>query len=592
METLTKTVRYDFDSLCQDFQNILKHFLVEIQTEKIRGAIAKDVIKQIATQENAILKRLQGNFSLVVVGDFKRGKSTLINALLGEEIVTTNVTPETITINQISYGETYKIEACLTDGGKVSLANEELHSDRLAEVLKQLPQTVKYLDIQAPTKWLPGITLVDTPGTNDIFKQFDSQVHNYLTQADAIIFVISALSPFSESERAFLQFSVVPQDFPKVFFVVNMMDIARNDEQSEKLLNTIQTKVNYLFPNARVFGVSARDEFCRIKSLPRPNIERAETLEKAFINFRETLDESISLNREIIQLNRAINQTDRIVQTLESKIILIRNAMQSDHVSLEEAIAQCQDKSSELFVKIDQHKQQMRAEIEKLSRQACQWMNEFMERLEKEAIATLSQFNLTDIRRHYHFFLSDTLRKGCDRTLDEHRPAILKIVDRAAQEISEDFHNLTEISLDVAQITFGDLQWTNLDTIHLVMEYTPLKLIADLLISQVKESEQSTKTSNYQQKLQAALPELKLSVSRQIQTIYQNVASNLEQQIKIAYQQQIENSLSALQQAQELSNQGEQQITATNEGLQAALLLANETRSSLKEFQEKLWSSL
>ncbi|NJO94596.1 MAG: dynamin family protein, partial [Hydrococcus sp. RM1_1_31] len=194
METLTKTIRYDFDSLCQDFQNILKHFLVEIQTEKIRSALAKDLIKGILLQESSILKRLQGDFSLVVVGNFKRGKSTLINALLGEEIVTTNVTPETITINQIGYGENYKIEACLTDGGRVSLANEELQSDRLADVLKQLPQKVNHLNIQAPIESLQGITLVDTPGTNDIFKQFDSQVHNYLTQADAIIFVISALS--------------------------------------------------------------------------------------------------------------------------------------------------------------------------------------------------------------------------------------------------------------------------------------------------------------------------------------------------------------------------------------------------------------
>lgn len=591
METLTKTIRYDFDSLCQAFQNILKHFLVEIQTEKIRSAIAKDLIKQISLQESSILNRLQGDFSLVVVGDFKRGKSTLINALLEEEIVTTNVTPETITINQISYGETYRIEACLADSGRVVLEKEELHSDRLADILKQLPQRVDYLKIQAPLEWLRGITLVDTPGTNDIFKQFDSQVHNYLVQADAVIFVISALSPFSESERAFLQFSVVPQDFPKVFFVVNMIDVAQTNEQAEKLLNSIQNKVAYLFPNARVFGVSARDEFCRLKSLPRPNLDRAEILEEAFTNFRETIEESISLNREIIQLNRAINQTDRILQTLESKIILIRNAMQSDRVSLGEAIAQCQDESSELYAKIAQHKQQMREEIEKLSQQACQWMNEFMERLEKEAIATMPQYNLTDLRRHYHFFLSDSLRKGCDRCLDEHRSAIIEIVERVAHEIFEDFRSLTEVSLDVAQVTFGDLQWTNLDTIHLVMEYTPLKLIADLLIFQAKESEQSTKVTNYQQKLQGSLPDLKLSVSKQIKTIYQNIASNLEQQIEIAYKQQIENSLSALQQAQELSNQGEQQITATNKGLKEALSLARDTRASLKEFQEKLWSS-
>jgi GTPase SAR1 family protein len=61
------------------------------------------------------------SLSLAVVGDFKRGKSTLINALVGSEVVTTNVTPETVTINYIEHGTENKIEAVLEDGGKVDL---------------------------------------------------------------------------------------------------------------------------------------------------------------------------------------------------------------------------------------------------------------------------------------------------------------------------------------------------------------------------------------------------------------------------------------------------------------------------------------
>jgi septin family protein len=63
-----------------------------VQTEKLALVLGSSLLKQLRNQENQICERLEGDFSLVVVGNFKRGKSTLINALLGTPVVTTNVT--------------------------------------------------------------------------------------------------------------------------------------------------------------------------------------------------------------------------------------------------------------------------------------------------------------------------------------------------------------------------------------------------------------------------------------------------------------------------------------------------------------------
>lgn len=593
METQAKVIRYDLTDLRQEFLDRLNDFSAWVQTEKLALAIGSSLLLQLRDRENQIRKRLEADFSLVVVGDFKRGKSTLINALLGTPVVTTNVTPETVTINQIHYGSELRLDACLVDGGRVSLDPEFLKADQLVPLLEKLPQEVSHLSISAPVEWLRGLRLVDTPGTGDILKQFDSQVHAYLCHADAVLFVVSALSPLAESEQAFLRLSLLPQDFPKVFFIVNMMDIARTEQEAERLLNSIRKKINRLFPNAHIFGLSAFDEFSRIQSLPRPNPNRALALEADFKAFRECLQKSIVLNRDLIQLDRATAKMEQMLREFESNLMLLQHAIQAEQVSLDKAIAQCSDESSELFSKINQHKQVMRDEIQQMCEQACYWINEFMERLETEAIATITDFKLNDIRRHFHFFLTDSLRKGISQCLDAHRSAIIESADKATKAIEEDFHLLTDASLveaDVAQATFSDLPWTNLDTLQIFMNFTPFKFVADLLIGQARESGESSQTVIYQQRLQKALPELRRSIAEEVRLVYSSIADKIEQQIETAYRQDIEASLSAMRQARELSTKGEQQVAVTNECLQSALLQLSDTHSSLKSFKQKLWS--
>lgn len=118
MKALDQTIRYDLTNLRQDFFALLKDFLTDIETENIKNALGRDTFKKLHAQEHEIRNRIETDFTLVVIGDFKRGKSTLINALLGTEVVTTDISPETVTINQIHYGPELKIEVCLTDGGK------------------------------------------------------------------------------------------------------------------------------------------------------------------------------------------------------------------------------------------------------------------------------------------------------------------------------------------------------------------------------------------------------------------------------------------------------------------------------------------
>ena len=593
MESQTKAIQYDLTHLRQEFIAILNDFSNGVQSEKIGNTLGKRLLKHLQNQANQILTRLETDFSLVVIGDFKRGKSTLINALLGKPVVTTDVTTETVTINYIQYGSTQAIYACLTDGGQVKLETEELKVERLTPILEQLPQTVSHLSIETPVEWLRGLRLVDTPGTGDILKRFDRQVHDYLVQADAVIFVGSALAPLGEAERMFLQRSVLPQDFPKVFFVLNMMDSIRTAQEAERLLKATYKKISRSFPNAQFFGLSALDEFCRLQSLPRPNPDQALKLAAAFNDFREYLQESIHLNRDLIQLNRAADLMTKMLQEFEESLERLRNALQTDQSLLSRAIAQCEDENSELFSKIAEHKVVMKNEISQMREQACHWMNEFMARLETEAIAAISSFKIDQIRRHFHFFLTNSLRQAFSQSLGVHQPAIIESSQKTQRAIFEELQILTDVSItvtDTKKATLHEHQWTNLDTLDLLADSNPSTFGADLLVKQTKDLIASKEIFIYKQKLQNYLPELKVSVIQKISSLYNSIAAKIERQIESVYQQDIEGSLSAMRQAQVLCSQGSQQVAATNEGLQEASSLLVDTRSCLNSFKQKLYS--
>lgn len=591
---LPRPIRYDLAPCRQEFLDILDHINVELNSADLHTALGQLLSQQLRAQGRQIRARLERPFSIVMVGEFKRGKSSLINALLGTPVVTTNVTPETVTINQIQYGEQVRLEAQLADGGWLQLNPEDLAAERLEPLLDNLPHKVHHLRIQAPVEWLQGISLVDTPGTGDIFSRFDSLVHDALAGADIVIFVISALSPLSESERMFLQGSILARDFPKIFFVINRMDAIRTDADADRLRESIQTKLNPIFPKAHLFSVSAEDELCRLHDQPRPNPNRAEALQANFQQLRAAIQDTIQLNQGLIQLDRAIAQLQRWLQTLQAQIVLIRQALQTNQAKLGQAIAQSEDQVSSLSDRINAHQIAMQQTIEQLTEEAGDWLEIFLQRLETEAIARISDYKATDIRRHYHFFLTDVLQRAMSHCLEAHSTIIMEQANQTLQAMASDYQQFTQMALpnlSVASATFQELPWTVLDTLELVAEVSPLRFVSGLLLDQIKDSKVNQASTGYQQQLQQALPAIKIAIKNQTKMTYQNIAKQLIEHIDTAYRQDVDACLESLRQAKSLSEAGGQSAHIIHERLGQLLVLIDEKQEHLKDIQQRLLSS-
>ncbi len=181
------------------------------------------------------LSDLEGLFLLVVCGEYNAGKSTFLNALLGEKVMLEGVTPTTDRITIVTYGE----RARDTEEGDFVLRREFP-----AEILREL-------------------ALVDTPGTNAVIKKHQELTERFVPRADLVLFVTSADRPFTESERQFLE--LIRSWGKKVVVIVNKIDILEPDEQEKVLAfvraHAAQTLQETLGGAPQVFGVAARGAF-------------------------------------------------------------------------------------------------------------------------------------------------------------------------------------------------------------------------------------------------------------------------------------------------------------------------------------------
>lgn len=176
------------------------------------------------------LSDLDGLFMLVVAGEFNAGKSSLVNALLGEKVMAEGVTPTTDRVTLITYGE------------EPSERNES-------------PSLVRRT---YPNPLLDAVAFVDTPGTNAIVAKHQELSERFVPRADLVVFVTSADRPFTQSEQSFLE--LIASWGRKVLVVVNKFDILEEEEERRKVLEYVQTNARETLGvnSVEVFGVSAR----------------------------------------------------------------------------------------------------------------------------------------------------------------------------------------------------------------------------------------------------------------------------------------------------------------------------------------------
>ncbi|MCD4657297.1 MAG: dynamin family protein, partial [Planctomycetes bacterium] len=188
----------------------LKSRMLELEPYLSDSEIETDTVKQLTD----IILNLDELFLLVIVGEVKSGKSSMINALFGEKICPEGVIPVTDRINVLKYSEK---------------PMEKYTGDFMVE---------RFLSFDK----LRNMNIVDTPGTNSIIKQHQDITENFIPRSDLVMFCTSVDRPYTQTEKDFL--SLIAKEWRKrVFFLLTKIDIKDTEEEINEVINYIQTNV-------------------------------------------------------------------------------------------------------------------------------------------------------------------------------------------------------------------------------------------------------------------------------------------------------------------------------------------------------------
>ena len=236
---------------------------------------------------DAQMERISANrFRVAIVGEFNRGKSSLINTLLQKEILPADVIPTTATFNRVVYGAEPKAYLIFRDGTTRAVPIEEMESSitRLTEESEETARTVSEAVVEYPSMFCSNhVELIDTPGLNDNDELTEMTISR-LQDIDLAIVTVSAVFSFSESEAKFVAKLVETSSVGDILFAVTMtdkVDEKGHDRLRANLEKLIREKVLAELQAAHDAGDPVMEKYSRLVSDPRMYFLSARTAQQA-----------------------------------------------------------------------------------------------------------------------------------------------------------------------------------------------------------------------------------------------------------------------------------------------------------------------
>lgn len=228
-----KSYNFQVDKYLLQLQQEIKQSIRCPQTEKWLRLIARE------------RKRLKSRrFRVAVVGEFKRGKSSFINALLGKRVLPADAGPATAVISRITYGDTPKAYLCYKDGSKKQIELEKLpeYVTKLTAQSRENAVRIQEAVIEYPFDFCRDCAdLVDTPGMNDE-EGMSGITLSYLERIDLAIAAVSANYPFSETECDFMVKLLENPEISQIIVAVTSIDtVCRQDR--ERVLENLDKRI-------------------------------------------------------------------------------------------------------------------------------------------------------------------------------------------------------------------------------------------------------------------------------------------------------------------------------------------------------------
>lgn len=349
-------------SLSLDFYTNKKNQLLD-QLLKLQSVFQEMGNRTDTKRVEEIKKQIEMNhFQVVVVGEFSRGKSTFINALLGRKLLPSSAKPTTTLLNMITYSKEPFIKLHFRNK-KITPINEAIFQKLVApkdpiagdkkseqeyEKNVELFKSIEYAEIGHPLNFCEdGVQIIDTPGTNDLDPTREKLTNSIIPQSDVAILLLSATKILSESELSFLKDRILASDIQKIFIVINQLDLLKTEEDVNKVYDHAYLHLKDILKEPKIFMVSSKgalnarrqangEELISKRGKP---IRVLPIEQSGFPQLEKALGNFLQYERGMVKLSKPLKQMDKLITSvLEKNIELERRALNLEMDGLQEKL--------------------------------------------------------------------------------------------------------------------------------------------------------------------------------------------------------------------------------------------------------------
>jgi len=261
-------------------------------------------------------------FRIAVFGPFNYGKSTLINAIMGNRALPIDIIPTTGAAIYVKYGDELRTKIIFQDGREINQSGTEiLKQFAILDGDRRMREDVASVQVFCPHPMLQnGVELLDLPGTNDREEQ-DKLVRDKLLTADLIIQVLDGRQLMTLTEREKLRDWLLDRGIKTIVFVVNFLNLLEPEEQKEvykRLRFVAESFRAYLPPN--ISNLYRVDALPALRSRLKGDVAAAQSSGLAI--FESALQSILAVKQEKmgdVRLPRVVTIASQIKQSLQAK---------------------------------------------------------------------------------------------------------------------------------------------------------------------------------------------------------------------------------------------------------------------------------
>ena len=351
-------------------------------------------------QQSRIPKLEEERFHLVVLGEFNHGKSTFVNALLGASVLPTGITPTTAAINHVVHSPAPRARVVKKQGGSAELSAEEV--GEWVTVAGGHAADVAYVEVGYPSALLSGnITLVDTPGVNDLNEQRAEITYGYVSRADAILFLLDGGQALKDSEREFLSSHVIEGAKDRLLFILGKTDLL-SDEEREAVVSYTRKGLAKLVPEPRLFAVSAKTWL------------DSRDPKSGFPELLGHLEHFLDTDRGAILLDNGAADAVRIASYLHQNLSVKLHACELDIDELEKRVSTVRKQLDASKRTLDELHGRIRAEAGGLKSQVRLDLETFSRRCIELIPPQIDKVDADDLKKYLGPFLEDKFREWAE----------------------------------------------------------------------------------------------------------------------------------------------------------------------------------